>query len=620
LSLEQLESLFDSPVGVYAAGFGIALFASFALTYLVRTFALRFSWVVAPRADRWHKRPTALYGGVAIYLAMVLGALAVNGLNAPGAKLLLACSTGMFGLGLVDDIARLKPQTKLVGQIAVATAFTTFGMRLHWLDSPPLDQALTIFWMVGITNALNLLDNIDGAAAGVALVAAIFTIYFGHSGGHGAVAVLAAAFAGSLLGFLLFNFNPASIFMGDCGSLFIGFFLAGIGMLDNQEASGRKLLGPLLVPILLLLVPILDTALVTVTRKFHGRSIVQGGRDHTSHRLVALGLSERAAASALWALSAVSGLVAVAVNTSSQAIAALLVPVFGVSLLLLYILMGKVKVYGPVGDSPSPRAMLPTLHGFVYKRRVLEVLCDAALIVAAFYGSYLLRFEGSIVEPFYGQMLRCLPIVVVVQLGSFLILGMYRVVWRYTSIRDLASFVRALLGAWVASVVALAFVYRLKDISRSALLIDAILLLVTVGSTRILFRWFQSILVQVERHSLPQGKRALIYGAGDGGELLARQLMSSPLLGYAPVGFLDDDPHKHGRKIHGLPVLGPVERLGDLLIEGADCVVVSTEKLSAAARVKLDEICGARGVVPLRARVVIDESTQLEQSTTSESD
>ena len=133
----------------------------------------------------------------------------------------------MFLVGLVDDCVHLKPYAKLVGQIVFCTFVTMFGLRLHWLPSRVLDQVLTIFWLVGITNAVNLLDNLDGLAGGIAAIAALYLVYFCHAAGFGGAAFLTATFAGAVLGFLVFNVNPASIFMGDCGSLFLGFFLGG---------------------------------------------------------------------------------------------------------------------------------------------------------------------------------------------------------------------------------------------------------------------------------------------------------------------------------------------------------------------------------------------------------
>ncbi len=240
----------------------------------------------------------------------------------------------------------------------------------------------------------------------------------------------------------------------------------------------------LAIPVLLLLIPIVDTTLVTISRKFHGRPVSQGGRDHTSHRLVALGLSERTAALVLWVLSAASGGVAVLVSQLEWPVAVLLVPVFGIVLLFFLVFLGRVKVYERVvtpveGSAPegiANRAFLPTLTDFAYKRRVFEVLHDLLLIVLAYYAAFLLRFDGELVEPFYSRVLASLPVVILVQVSAFLALGLYRGLWRYTSMSDLTTLLRAVGGGWLATVVALYLVFRLDGFSRGVLVMDGILL------------------------------------------------------------------------------------------------------------------------------------------------
>jgi UDP-GlcNAc:undecaprenyl-phosphate/decaprenyl-phosphate GlcNAc-1-phosphate transferase len=591
--------------GTLLAQFGAATVASLILTFVVRAASQRFGMTARPRADRWHSRPTALFGGVAIFGAFLVSILLVPVPALPGRNLFLACSAAMFALGLVDDFLTLKPQAKLVAQIVVTALSTTFGMRLYWLPSEVLDQALTVLWLVGITNALNLLDNIDGAAAGVAFIAALFVGFFSYSSGNAVGAALATAFAGAVLGFLVYNVNPASIFMGDSGSLFLGFFLGGISLLNHPEGARRTVLSVLSFPVLLLLIPILDTTLVTFSRKFHGFSVARGGRDHTSHRLVALGLSERAAALTLWLLSIASGAVAVLVQSLSHAVVALVIPLFAVGVLIFFILLGRVRVYDAVTvtEAAKGRAMLPTLHAFAYKRRVFEILADSLVVIAAYYGSYLLRFEGEVVQPFYNRMLRSLPLVVGTQLVAFSFLGLYRSVWRYTSVHDLPVMARATLGGWLASLVVLVFVYRLDGVSRSAMLIDAVLVLLLIPATRLAFRWFQLLLTRSIAPATGSQKRALICGAGDDGELLARYLLSASQLGFRPVGFVDDNVQTHGRKIHGIPVVASTGSLDEILLhQSIDCVLFSPASLPTPQSREIQSICRNRGVLVMELR------------------
>jgi UDP-GlcNAc:undecaprenyl-phosphate/decaprenyl-phosphate GlcNAc-1-phosphate transferase len=592
----------------YGIYFALAFCASVPLVFGVRWLARRYGLVAVPRADRWHRKPTALFGGVGIFLAF----LAIMVWHPPedfsGDQLLLACSAGMFALGLLDDFVRLKPYAKLIGQIIFSTALTLFGTRLHWLSSPVLDQALTIFWLVGIANAVNLLDNLDGLAGGVAVIASAYLVFFCHDSGQFAAAAMAAAFSGAVAGFLVFNVNPASIFMGDCGSLFIGFFLGGVTMMSNHPTGLRRnVLAVLAGPVLLLLIPIVDTTLVTIMRKLNGRPVSQGGRDHTSHRLVAIGLSERKAAFVLWGLSALSGAIAVAVRVLALPVTVLLVPVFGLAFLGFFIFLGRVKVYQKV-DSPAEgqgRALLPTLADFAYKRRIFEVLHDLALIVMAYYGAFLLRFDGQLVEPFYTQFQASMPLLVVVQISAFLALGLYRGLWRYTSTSDLVTLVRAVGGAWVGTIIAFSFLFRMDGFSRGVLIMDGILLGLGIATSRLSFRMIRDYVDRLRNRR--DARRVLIYGAGDGGELLVRALLSDFQMGLRPVGFIDDDPQKRGRVIHGLRVLGPFEMLtarsGDTEV---DEIVISTDKIPAERTAQLARLTEITGIRTRRMRIALD--------------
>src|SRR5262249_21403344 len=200
--------------------FGIALAFSIALTPLVARWARGHGIVAIPRQDRWHRQPTPMLGGVAIFVAstvVIVWALPHDlrmlGLVGGGALL--------FVTGLIDDFRRLRPHPKLVAQIVAACVLVFCGVQIDtpWLAVVAIP--LTILWVVGITNAFNLLDNIDGLSAGTAVIAAVFLFAFSESIGNLDVAVLCLALAGAALGFLVFNFNPARIFMGDSGSMYL---------------------------------------------------------------------------------------------------------------------------------------------------------------------------------------------------------------------------------------------------------------------------------------------------------------------------------------------------------------------------------------------------------------
>jgi UDP-GlcNAc:undecaprenyl-phosphate GlcNAc-1-phosphate transferase len=269
--------------------------------------------VAKPKTDRWHKKPTAMLGGVAIWLSVMITYLAFLP-HTPYSLRIMIASTFLFVVGLVDDLLHIKPYQKLVGQIMGSAYIVYYGMTLPWTSSSSVNIALTIFWLIGITNAINLLDNMDGLAAGIGIIASGFLALSFINTGQITEALTLLAFAGALLGFLIYNSNPASIFMGDCGSMFIGLFLASAALVNVSGGRSRSLLPVLAVPILVLFIPIFDTTFVTILRKLSGRSASQGGRDHTSHRLVALGLSERRAVWMLYGFAALSGLLGVLVQ------------------------------------------------------------------------------------------------------------------------------------------------------------------------------------------------------------------------------------------------------------------------------------------------------------------
>jgi UDP-GlcNAc:undecaprenyl-phosphate/decaprenyl-phosphate GlcNAc-1-phosphate transferase len=289
-----------SVITVVAGPFLAGLVMSLALVPVSRLIAIRYGFVAHPRDDRWHHRPIALSGGVAIVVAVLAGA-AVFGLIP---SLLVLTGTGLlaFFVGIADDLLSIKPATKAIAAIGLASILIFFGFRLQWSSSLTLDIMLTMFWIVGITNAFNLLDNMDGLCAGVALIVGSFILaQLGSLAVPTPESQYLALLLGAVSGFLVYNFHPASVFMGDTGSLFIGLMLAALALRVQPEAHSQSgVLSIVLAPVLVLLIPILDTTLVTVSRLLSGRSASQGGRDHSSHRLVAIGLSERAAVAVLY--------------------------------------------------------------------------------------------------------------------------------------------------------------------------------------------------------------------------------------------------------------------------------------------------------------------------------
>jgi UDP-GlcNAc:undecaprenyl-phosphate GlcNAc-1-phosphate transferase len=545
-----------------------------------------------------------MMGGVGVFLSVV--AVYFTFLNhTPQMRVVLEASAFLFAIGFVDDLLHIKPYQKLAGQVMGAAVVTYYGLYLPWTHSAPLNMAITMFWIIGITNAINLLDNMDGLAAGIAAIASVFLALSFIANGQPGEAAALLVFAAALVGFLIYNSNPASIFMGDCGSMFIGFFLASSALLSASGGRSRSFLPVLAVPVLILLIPIFDTTLVTVVRQLSGRSPAQGGRDHTSHRLVALGLSERRAVLMLYAFAALSGLLSLLVRRSKFDVSLAVILGFMVALVLVGVYLAGVKVY----DEEEVRAarekpLVSFLVDLSYKRRIFEVLLDVVLITLSFYFSYVLLF-GSLTES--GNMkvfLRAVPVLVFVKMWAFLAAGVYRGIWRYVSVDNLVTYAKGVVFGSVASVLVILFAFRFEGYSRGVFVLDAMILLMLLAGSRVAFRVFRKAL---PAGSLDGARRVLIYGAGDGGELLLREIRNNNELRYTPVGFIDDDRLKQGKTIHGLRVFKGNGDLADVCArQRAEEVLISSSKFSDERLRQIAEACREARVMLRRMRIQID--------------
>ncbi|MBI2881705.1 MAG: hypothetical protein HYY21_08935 [Candidatus Tectomicrobia bacterium] len=550
----------------YLSPFLTALLLSLAVTPVVMWGARRVGWVAHPRPDRWSRRETALLGGVAIFVSAMASFLYFVPIENDKSLIgLLVGGTFMFAVGLIDDIRKTPPYAKLLAQIVGACAAVYSGIYFEMIPKA-VSLPLTIVWIVGVTNAFNLIDNMDGLAAGVAVIAS--GILFGYSvlNEEVFIALVCLALAGGALGFLVYNFNPARIFMGDSGSMFIGYLISVLSIIGTANHVSN-LVATLIVPTMVLGVPIFDTAFVALLRRLRGQAISQGGRDHTSHRLVTLGLSERRAVLLVYAFSIGFGLVTFFYARVDIALVVIMTVLTGILIAVIGRFLSEVKVdpetQTPIAGNGKARAdhwspapvLLNTL--LVYKRQVLEVLMDFCLICIAYYLAYILRFEGIAPDWYIDLFFESLPVVIAIKLGSFFSFRLYRNVWRYVSVADLAAIVKAVSLGSLISILVFTYLSRFQGYSRAVFVIDWGLLLVLVAGTRLLFRGLREYFSRVRR----SGRKVLIMGAGDAGEMLLREILNNPKLDYLPVGFLDDDPEKVGRQIGGVPILGPREVL-----------------------------------------------------------
>jgi UDP-GlcNAc:undecaprenyl-phosphate/decaprenyl-phosphate GlcNAc-1-phosphate transferase len=582
----------------------IGFLGAFALagvvTPLVITLARKNGWVAQPRVDRWHTRPTALLGGIAIFGATMLPACLMLPWDQRLGGLAVA-ATGVFLLGLVDDLRRLSPPVKMMGQAVATCVLLATGTRGDFGGPALLSAALTVFWVIGITNAMNLLDNMDGLAAGVTTIAALTMFGYLVARGEAAHAVLALLLAGACLGFLIYNFSPARVFMGDCGSMFLGFVVSAVALAGTGRLASHTFLA-MLVPVAVLAVPLFDTTLVTVVRRLNGRPVSQGGRDHTSHRLVALGLSERGTVLLLYAACALFGLFALLSQRLSLEVVMAMAGLMFLALAAFGFFLGMVQVY-PVATPPASAgregsdARRWTFIGgtLLNKQQMLLVAVDLILIPLSFLCANLLRFDGAIPRDIFQGMVESLPYLISAKALAMVFFQTYAGVWRYAGSAEVVGVLRASTAGSLLATLMLWRGLHFQDVSRSALIIDWMAFTALAIAARTGFVLFQSLFTTV---SSPEMRRLVVVGANDIGVAAARQMRWPGVSAWSgrTIGFLDDDVAVWDRSVGGLPVLGPIQELPQVVQRTrADGVVIALPAWMESAD-RVVALCGQHGI------------------------
>lgn len=529
---------------------GVSALIAAATTPVFALAARRFGLIVQPRSDRWHSRPTPMLGGAAMALAVLSVLGFAVGANQTTVALIL-CAGLAFALGLVDDFRRLAPATKLGGQAIVGGLLAFGGIGVEIIEFAPVAFVLTVFWVVGIMNAVNLLDNMDGLAAGITAIAAV-VLGITAIPTDPVAATVAFVTAGAALGFLPHNFSPARVFMGDAGSQLLGLLLAAVALLHTASAASGVGLA-VLAPILVLAVPIFDTALVTLSRRLAGRPIGAGGRDHTSHRLAAIGLSDRGAVFLLYAVAAALAFAGILAQNISFLLPPLIV-LATIGLILFGVFLTEVHVYeaDSTDRQPSGRSAFVARAFGTYGRFGAEVGMDVVLLTTAYYLAFVLRFEGdqAIWLYLFGSSV---PIMVGAQLAVLILSGTYRTLWRYLTVSDAVLVGRAVALGTVAGAVGLVLAFRFEGYSRAVLVLDALLAFSLLIGARAFLLWLRH---WSSSQPLSDERRVLIVGANDTGELALRLLGRIRGSRHRAVGFLDDDPAKRYRRVGGVPIVG----------------------------------------------------------------
>lgn len=591
------ENVVNIIIRASAAAFTAAAIV-YGLTPVVRRIALQRGTVTRPSTDRWGRRVVPRLGGMALFVGFVVATIVWVPITREGIGLLAGAAL-IFGLGFWDDIRRLPPYTKLVLQLVVGCVIVMSGVRIEIVPWLWLAVPLSLLWFTLVINAFNLLDNMDGLAAGIGAIAAglcVVQSYLSHQDG---MMIQSAIVAGICVGFLRYNFPPAKIFMGDSGSHLLGLALAVLALMGSWQRS-TQLLSVLVIPLLVLAVPIVDTCFVTIQRLLHQRHPFTGGTDHLSHRLVILGLNQRQTVLVLYTVGAVFGIVGL-LSGRLGLLQALVAWLFALTAVVLGgIFLSKVAVYEvrrEPGDRPDalrrPATFIETM--LLHKRRVLEVLIDFLLICGSYVAAHLLRFEGALDVRVQQVAVHALPVVIIVNLLCFMGFGLYRGVWKYAGLYDVMAIFKAVTLGSLCSATVLLYLWRFQGFSRAVFIIDWLLLFLAVSAARMTERLLSAwITGSLEKAGAP----VLIVGAGDTAELVLRQLKIN---GHAAkkrvMGFLDDDPAKQGNRIHGLPVLGTRYALqGALEAFQIHEVLIAVPQPSPELLRHVEQACDTRGV------------------------
>jgi UDP-GlcNAc:undecaprenyl-phosphate GlcNAc-1-phosphate transferase len=532
-------------------------------------------FVSAPREDRWHKKATPYLGGVGIFAGFAVGvgaALAVGAVPGSHEQVLgiLAGCAILFVAGLLDDAFSLPPIAKIGAQLGAVAVVLHTGLSVTIVSNHWLALGLAAVWLVGMTNAFNLLDNMDGLAATLGAIASLFfAIDAATLHPNRAVLVISLALFNACLGFLPFNLRrngAAAVFMGDSGSQVLGFALAACGIAGTLKVA-QTTVATLLLPLLILAVPILDTTLVTIVRLFEGRPIYQGGRDHTSHRLVYHGLTDRRAVILLATISAALG----ATSLTYSVIDDPEITLIGV-LLTFALIVQFASFLADVERNPGSVAeRRPGLlrDVIIHRGRFVEVIVDGVLVTASLYGAYVLRLGSHGTPSQHAYFIAALPVVLFARYLAFIPFGLYRGVWRYVDARDAGRVAAAVIVSEFLAFGFLAATRARGDFPRAIFVIDALLCTLLVGASRF---WERAAYraVTTWRSTGPR-RRVLVVGAGRSGRSFVRELRETP--GEQVVGFVDDDPRLWRRRLLGVPVLGTADEMQRIVAEAHPDVV-----------------------------------------------
>ena len=590
---------------------------SLLFTPVARSIAKRLRAFDIPNERKVHDHPIPRLGGFSIFVTFNLILVVASQIDFfffPSDFLgqinffwLFVASFIMLGIGVVDDFRRVPPSIKFIFQIiaGLIVAFACVKIQVITLPFGTIDLGVwsipvTILWVVAITNAINLLDGLDGLAAGTSFIVclAMFGISLLHQ--NIGIALCCAILAGSIMGFLRYNFHPASIFLGDSGAYFLGFTLSVFPLLGGLKGTATV---AILIPLLALGVPIMDTALSMVRRLlrslhimeidedrnevkfffFDGFSIFRADRDHIHHRLLQMGLTQNKAVILLYAVSLILGGLAFSSVYFKNINYALFLTAIGIA---SYIGVRKLG-YSEIQFLRNG-TLLPLFDAPVVNVRILRLFVDMAFIACSYYLAFLLRFEGRIEPAIKDYYLMTIPLILTIKMGIFYLSGLYNGAWRYTSVSDVIKMLKAVVLGCSMSGLVLWAIPGYGIVSLSVIVIDFNILFFLVTGARTSFRILEHFHISNNHH----GKKVLIFGVDKSSIQALNEFVNNPRLNLSPVGFIDEDERNKGKQVNGYPILGSIDSLESILKNNSiSDVIVTSNNISEEKLERLSQIC-----------------------------
>jgi UDP-GlcNAc:undecaprenyl-phosphate GlcNAc-1-phosphate transferase len=611
--------------------FSIPILISLLVTPWVIRYATRIGAMDRPNERKIHHRPVPRLGGLVIYVSFfvslgilqILNPESLDLISLPPTKgvMLTIALVLVLGLGIFDDLRPRTPAQKLIVQLVAGTLAYIAGFRFGGVTDPLgrgllnlgiLEYPATLVWIVGITNAFNLIDGLDGLAGGVGVIAS-FTIFgIALLKNDMSTAIMALIMAGAVVGFLRYNFNPARIFLGDSGSLFLGFALAVFSLQSSTKGSTAL---AILVPILALGLPIMDT-LLSMLRRLLGSLLPEKTRSkpflrkltsmflpdsgHIHHQLMAQGFSHRTAVLLLYLVSCAFGIVAFAITLANGV---------GASLILIGVMVATIigvrQLHYKEMAVLRNGILLPIYDWHLMNRRFFQGFLDLAFILIAYASAFLAANHGTLSVEMQQKLLVTLTLVGGIKLIVFYLSGQYKGTFRHLGIGDVIRTVKTVVLAEVIAGIVLAFLpepWRLRDVP--LLLFDFYFLLSLVGGIRISF----NVLTYFFRREHNGGKHVIIYGADAHGNLALQHILSDQTLNMSPVGFLDDSPQLEGKRLDGYPIYGGHWKLPRLLkTMKIDQILIANGTVQPEILRRLKEVAKAHSIPVLRLRMQLDD-------------